>query len=86
MTTYTRGPWTIELGLANKLIDGKGNQIAEFVSHYTADHPNAVLMAAAPDLLEALRNIVEADEGHRLTQGDINQAKAVIVKALAIHS
>ena len=42
---------------------------------------NARLIAAAPDLLEALQGIVSADDAHELTQKHIESARAAIAKA-----
>lgn len=47
-------------------------------------YANACLIAAAPELLEALRVLLEAVEGKRVTQGDCNQARAAIAKAEAV--
>ena len=42
---------------------------------------NARLIAAAPDLLDALIEIVSADDSHELTQKHIESARAAIAKA-----
>lgn len=57
MTNHTPGPWTVN---GNK-IDGKGYHIASVNSHATTEgKANASLIAAAPDLLVALENALEA--------------------------
>ena len=58
MRTHTPGPWTISpTGLAVYA----GPAVIEFTGcdSYEQRHANARLIAAAPDLLEALRLIVE---------------------------
>ena len=42
---------------------------------------NARLIAAAPDLLDALIEIVSADDAHELTQKHIESARAAITRA-----
>lgn len=39
------------------------------------------LIAAAPELLDALRALLDAVDGNRVTVGDCNQARAAIAKA-----
>lgn len=43
---------------------------------------NANLIAAAPDLLEALQILLQSVEGNHVTVGDCNQAQSAIAKAL----
>ena len=40
------------------------------------------LISAAPDLLEALQTILAAIEGNHVTEGDLNQARTAIDKAM----
>ena len=42
---------------------------------------NARLIAAAPDLLEALKETLEHIDCHCLTEGDCNKARSAIAKA-----
>ena len=56
-TKHTPGPWTID-GLH---ISGNGYSIAHINSHRTTEgRANADLIAAAPELLEALENLLDA--------------------------
>ena len=77
MSKHTQGPWQV---LGKTLCDKEGESIAEFLSVYTVD---AKLMAAAPDMLEALKALVEACNknltgGHQLL---IENAEDAISKA-----
>jgi hypothetical protein len=58
-----------------------GECIAEFV-HNTHD---AKLIAAAPDLLEALQNLIKQVEEDYVMMKDINKAREAINKALTIN-
>lgn len=46
------------------------------------DHPDAHLIAAAPDLLEALIDLVQENEGRGLATTEMSAAKSAIEKAL----
>jgi len=57
-TKHTPGPWTLEGGK----VCGNGYYIATVNSHGTTEgRANATLMAAAPDLLEALEAIMDEE-------------------------
>jgi len=66
MAKYTAGPWNTHLCDDTIVVDGDGKVIAEMTYDYVADseiiaaeiatmEANARLIAAAPDLLEALK-------------------------------
>ena len=86
--SYTKEPW--------EAFDGKDNEndvhdhigiISDgwYVARVWSDGPNpagdARLIAAAPDLLEALRELLDHLDAHCVTIGDCNQAHAAIAKA-----
>lgn len=89
MTTHTPGPWKI-------VTDNKGDPrhvvgdvyitVASFLTSVKSCcspeeiGANAVLISAAPDLLEALREMV-ADEDHGDDMALFNKARAAIKKA-----
>jgi hypothetical protein len=84
MIKHTPGPWVAECIGSNGdhenpqdiyEINGK-TRVAEFVTE-----ANARLIAAAPELLDALVTLLDAVEGKRITQGDCNQARAAIARA-----
>ena len=79
---HTPGPWRYEYepGYCGELIAPDGMTIAAFDDE---PRPNdARLIAAAPELLEALRRIVEWDvAGMALTEDHISQANFAIAKA-----
>lgn len=80
---HTPGPWRVE----NRLVRAtKHKQICEVpaygVVHGKVDEANARLIAAAPELLEALVNLLavhECEGGTKYHAGDI--ARAAISKA-----
>lgn len=65
MTRHTSGPWKTHLCNDTSIIDGEGNDIAQVSGDY--ENPavwpvmeaNARLMAAAPELLEALKELAD---------------------------
>jgi len=67
MSEHTPGPW---VGKTPFISDSSGKTIATVEPFAAAEHANARLIAAAPDLLEALEELLaEADnpvgwEGH----------------------
>lgn len=86
--THTPGPWAIEEGDRETHIVG-----GEAILAYCPDWPcapqeqeaNARLIAAAPQLLEALEALMEfADNGTPIHPGAlvVNDARAAIAKAL----
>lgn len=62
--------------------DGSGGWLVAEVSLGLPDHAKtARLLTAAPELLEALRTLLDAVEGNHVTMGDCNQARAAIASA-----
>lgn len=89
-TLHTPGPWEPDIRLAQALVvDSNGNAIADIARHEFSDTEqsysdeciaaNARLIAAAPDMFDALRAIVDAygDQDSLL----IDQARAALAKA-----
>jgi hypothetical protein len=90
-TQHTPGPWLLD-GLTIKGPHPKDPQnrlriVAQSVfdkgTWVDEARANARLIAAAPDLLEALRNIVSASLRYRLEESDpaVEEARAAIAKA-----
>ena len=84
MSDHTPGPWAYENygGTLHVFLDNEGGtpSICKLVGN--DKDANARLIAAAPDLLEALQNLLKVHEGEGGTQyhaGDI--ARAAIAKA-----
>jgi hypothetical protein len=92
MSGFTKGPWTT--GNVDKLLVGikrlNGTEPICFV-YGPSDHDtsevrkralaDAMLIAAAPDLYEALRVLLDAVLGNHVTVGDCNEARAALAKA-----
>lgn len=97
MAKHTPGPWVVEENSSPPLIWGNDYEkpVAEVELHRSyADYvdgeaqANARLIAAAPDMLEALENLVakynamqDGNIGAQLTNGDFFAARAAIAKA-----
>lgn len=91
--THTPGPWTVaSRSDAAAIVDGHGNRLAclsygrKSVSmkiESDATNANARLIAAAPDLLAALKSCrrVMTDNGIRIMVGDTDIVTAAIDKA-----
>jgi hypothetical protein len=86
MSKHTPGPWTWVEGYNGLYGSGKDNDVLTFADYegmylsysnkYT--HGNARLIAAAPDLLEALKNVIR---GVPDTWDGVIKARAAIAKA-----
>ena len=73
MTTHTPGPWEPNSGTASKryVLSGAGYVIAEVPLDRNYKHQaeaNARLIAAAPDLLEALEMAIRALQDHDIDE------------------
>jgi hypothetical protein len=90
MSEFTLGPWAINADLPADIHDGKSGEL--LASTYPPDyaggdcHANALLIAAAPEMLEALKKLVAlyycgAEDPQQEPGQFINQAKAAIRKA-----
>lgn len=86
--SYTPGPWINEdyPGACNPSVSGHdGANVATCGGKHRSKEEkaaNADLIAAAPDLYEALRELLEHTECHCVTEGDCNQACAALAKAV----
>lgn len=84
-TKHTKDPWTYDV--RSGFVRGRDHDvICQFWSKSEEDFDNgdanAKLIAAAPDLLEALRGIIaRCDAGLELTLGDYKKAASAIEKA-----
>lgn len=91
---HTPAPWLIAKSDASFVYALNDNGYNRFWAHVTGGNlrraestlraeveANARLIAAAPDLLDALIEIVSADDAHELTQKHIESARAAIAKA-----
>lgn len=76
MSKHTPGPWEIDSGMRTAI--NKGGKHVAMVSFYKDGTPNSVdeieheanarLIAAAPEMLEALKAVRAADDTHRLAE------------------
>lgn len=90
MSAHTPAPWWV----TDSGVRDRGGYIAHTnpVQHYEGQDERYAfevaqreadkhLIAAAPELLEALRVLLEAIDGNHVTTGDYNQAHHAIAKA-----
>ena len=80
--THTSGPWAVDYeGPAHLSIEDKAGRVLAFCNLQNEDgdedEANAHLIAAAPDLLEALRNVAETMSG-----ADYSHVKQDMVRAI----
>ena len=81
---HTQGPWITEgLGQSYGLYDPDGCMIGSILKNRQNSSETAHLIAAAPDLLAALENLVFDCEAHGLDDNDahLREARAAIAKA-----
>ena len=85
MSKHTPGPWiVVSRGMFSpKVVDANSLGICHTTYAPTGAEANARLIAAAPDLLEALKEIVDAADGAGWEQLDpsFKKARAAIAKA-----
>ena len=82
---HTPGPWRLDEGQSSRvyLIDGKDGAVGELVFAETRNPADARLIAAAPELLEALQELMDDDapwDGMRWADA-CDKARAAIAKA-----
>jgi hypothetical protein len=88
MSDYTEGPWKMQVNgkTLTETMDGTygvGIAICQQVRK-PSTIPNARLIAAAPELLEALRKIVDMNRQHALDQyGDADKSESWSCVAIA---
>ena len=89
-TTHTPGPWTITDGQNHRvyLINHGRDAVGETVYTDTRNPADARLIAAAPDLLAALKNILREHDALQMAEGRTGdrwpattRARAAIAKA-----
>lgn len=83
---HTSGPWRIETTLSGYYVTGGGGYVARMVAgSYEVNIPNALLIAAAPDMLAALRGltVLEKHDDGSITVGPRGweMVQAAIAKA-----
>ena len=89
MNKHTPGPWFVDhespfLVRAGDDIDGRHIAHigpANYTPRFDVDEPNAKLIAAAPDLLEALSEIINDGGKFVMTNETNRKARAAIVRA-----
>jgi hypothetical protein len=85
MTAHTPGPWTAEHDSEGWIIDGPHPTgrwaICKSISNESRDVANMALIAAAPDMLKALKALVSASDGHPGSVQQRRAARAAIAKA-----
>lgn len=93
-TTHTPGPWSLSDEDSPLLSGADGAYIAQVFSRTNCDigslrsnyAADARLIAAAPDLLDALRRVmrhIPADSGGASLSDDMHRARKAIARALA---
>ena len=90
MSAHTPGPWRAvpnAPGISDTVIDSGRMVVADVISRKSTDElrANARLIAAAPDLLEALRALVDLQEANEASETKAldfwDHARAAIAKA-----
>lgn len=88
MSKHTAGPWGIIIGDAGPIVFSgqKSNMVAHCIKAWSSEErmANARLIAAAPDLLEALKAMFDATTDNEIRGADgspIERARAAIAKA-----
>lgn len=76
MSTHTPGPWVVRKDSSIETKDGL--TVAGFID----DVKDAALIAAAPELLEALKGVVAALSQPKTFPADIEAAKAFAIRAI----
>jgi len=82
-TEHTPGPWTIQHGASPRvyLINGpQGHAVGEVVYSDTRNPSDAQLIAAAPDLLRALVDLLDDQRDASLPV--LDRARAAVYKAI----
>lgn len=74
--SHTPGPWFITVYDKHTDVDSKHWTVAGGVGNADAD-----LIAAAPDLLTALKALADAADAEHITWADLGAARAAIAKA-----
>jgi hypothetical protein len=81
-TQHTPGPWTIAAGVSPRVYlinDSRGHAVGEIVHADTRNPADARLIAAAPELLACLMDVLDADGD--LYAMDFDRYRAAIAKA-----
>ena len=90
MNKHTPGPWFVDhnspfLVRAHDDVDGRHIAHigpANYTPRFDLDEPNAKLISAAPELLEALQAIINEGGSFVMTHETHRKARAAIAKAL----
>ena len=80
---HTTGPWNVPFREFTKIKAANGAHIATChkLTNLVNLEANSRLIAAAPDLLDALQSIIEDIDSEFGTDCDYNKARAAIAKA-----
>lgn len=86
-TNHTNGPWIIYGDIEGQTaICDESDTIIAYLDKWSSERlrenvSNARLIAAAPDLLDALRQLAWLEPGDQLGGGDVAAIRAAIAKA-----
>jgi hypothetical protein len=81
MSAHTPGPWLVSVN--RDFVDSKKHLIAQSLAPSAAErHANARLIAAAPELLSALRELLALGQQESIEDGELLDAQRAAVAAI----
>ena len=82
MNKHTQGDWKLEKTMIGTVVVSHGYVVSEIVGISDADYANAHLIAAAPDMLEALTQVLhDLDCMGKISDSAEIKSRAAIAKA-----